>query len=107
MDAFRHRLASGALLLIALQLAVVFAAPMACCVSFGSGSSSRSSAAATRIESHTAADECPLHKSKELGSTSKAPDSPCRMMCDAPHGSLVLLGAIGLLPAPGSTHVDI
>ena|SRR5438105_4807853 len=97
MAAFRRRLASGALVLIALQLALLFAAPMACC---------QPKMEATQVKK-AEAEQCPLHKSKELGSQSEAQNSHCRMMCDAPHGPQFLLGAIGILAAPGSTHIEL
>jgi hypothetical protein len=31
----------------------------------------------------------------------------CRMLCDAPHGPQFLLGTIGVIAAPASTHVDL
>ena len=79
MAAFRRRLASGALALTVLQFALLFA-PMSCCMP----GSIRHKAAATQKVAAT--EECPLHKSKDLGSKSEAQDSPCRMTCDAPHG---------------------
>ena len=95
--AFRRRLASGALALTALQFGLLFAAPISCCVP----GSARMHAQAAKV---TVSEECPLHRSKDLGSRSVAQDSHCRMMCDAPHGPQFLLGAIGLLPAPDSMH---
>jgi hypothetical protein len=105
MGAFRRRLASGALALTVLQLAVLFAAPVsACCKPF------RPSADAARMENADAPDccppgshapgQCPLHRSKPQ------PKSHCRMMCDAPHGPQFLLGSVGLVPAPGSTQIN-
>ena len=102
MVALRRRLASGALVLTALQFVLLFA-PMSCCAPFRLDSSFRLKAEATRAR---AAEECPLHKSKDLGSKSGAQDSPCRMTCDAPHGPQFLLGAIGVLPAPGVIDVE-
>ena len=100
MVAFRRRLASGALALTALQFVLLFA-PMSCCVKAVASGVGKTGAA------KAAAEECPLHKSKDLGSKSGAQDSPCRMMCDAPHGPQFLLGAIGVLPPPDSTDVQL
>ena len=99
LSAFRRRVASGALALTVLQFALLFAAPMSCCASF--------SAKAAAPQKVAASDECPLHKSKDLGSRSEAQDSACRMMCDAQHGPQFLLGAIGVLPEPESTDVEM
>ena len=110
MAAFRRRLALGALALTLLQLAPLFAS-LSCCLPFRMPSTELrpGKADATKVgQAETAKpEECPLHKSKELGSTSKTPDSHCRMMCDAPHGPQFLLGAIGVLPAPRSTQMEL
>ena len=100
MVAFRRRLASGALAVTALQFLLLFA-PMSCCVKAAASGVGKAGVA------KAAAEECPLHKSKDLGSKSEAQDSSCRMTCDAPHGPQFLLGAIGVLPAPGSSAVEI
>jgi hypothetical protein len=102
MSAFRRRLASGALTLIALQFALVFAVPLsACCIS--------GAAEVTKVEkakseccpagSH-APGECPLHKSKNRESM----DPVCRMTCGTPDVAQILVGTIGVLPAPQSSH---
>lgn len=101
LSAFRHRVASGALALTALQFVLLFAAPMSCCVP---GSARMKTEAATVA----ASEECPLHhKSKDLGSRSETQDLHCRMMCDAPHGPQFLLGAIGVLAAPAAAHFEL
>ena len=113
MAAFRRRLASGALALTALQFVLLFA-PMSCCVPFRFSSTFRltTSAKASVVKKAEAtrekgAEECPLHKSKDLGSRSEGQDSPCRVTCDAPHGPQFLLGAIGVLPSPDSSAVEM
>ena len=103
MSAFRRRLASGALTLIALQFALVFAVPLsACCLPRASE--------ITRVEkakleccpagSH-APGECPLHKSKNRESK----DPVCRMTCGTPDVAQILVGTTGVLPAPQSSHL--
>jgi hypothetical protein len=111
MAALRRRLVSGALALTVLQLAVLFAAPVsACCMRAGSGHHGVA-VAADEVEccpagSH-APGQCPRHRdSKSRQTSSNAPASRCRMMCDAPHGPLFLIGTIGLIAAPESLHVD-
>ena len=114
MNVFRRRLASGALALIVLQFALLFAAPVsACCNAAAFGAK----AEATRVEndveccppgSHPPG-QCPLHKNKN--GTSSGAGAPravaCRMMCDAPHGPQFLLGVVGAIAAPESTHIDL
>ena len=102
MRVFRRWLASGALALTALQLALLFAVPVsACCAS---------SAAARAASSISASDdapdccppgahpkgECPLHKNKA---------SHCRFTCGRSSVPQFLLGAIGVLPAPSAVVV--
>jgi hypothetical protein len=101
MSAFRRRLASGALALIAMQFALLVAAPVsACCVSGAKEVTRRETA---KIEccpagSH-APGECPLHKSKNRESRNPV----CRMTCSAPDVATILIGTIGVLPAPQSS----
>ena len=108
MSAFRRRLASGAIALTLLQLAVLFAAPVsACCLPF------RLKAEATQVEKAEAPDccpagshapgECPLHK----GGGAQKSGSDCRMTCDTEHGPQFVLGVTGVLPAPESTRIDL
>jgi hypothetical protein len=103
MSAFRRRLASGALMLTALQFAVLLAVPLsACCIP---GASEITRVENAKIEccpagSH-APGECPLHKSKNREST----DPVCRMTCGAPDVAQILIGTIGVLPAPQSSHL--
>jgi hypothetical protein len=105
MSAFRRRLASGALALIVLQLALLLTAPVsACCASGDIGTKAK---AGTKIEccpagSH-APGECPLHKSSDRESK----DSDCRITCGSPQGPQFLLGVVGVLGAPQSTYVDL
>jgi hypothetical protein len=118
MNAVRRRLASGALALTVLQLALLFTAPVsACCQPF------RVKAEATRVEKANAPDccppgshapgQCPLHrgsKSEDRGSAPAAKaggDGGCRMMCDAPDGPQFLPGAVGVVPAPQSIEIDL
>src|SRR4029079_3345159 len=115
----RRRLASGALALAVLQLAVLFAAPVSvCCLRAAAGHRAAvTSASADEVEccppgSH-APGECPLHrnaKSRQTAANAAAARrtaSPCRMMCDAPHGPQFLIGTIGLAPAPQSVAIQL
>lgn len=113
MRVFRRRLASCALALTALQLALLFAAPVAACCR--GGASHAAVQAAPPADSREccpagahAPGECPLHRSSQTtaaGAASRAAGGDCRMQCDAPHGPEFLLGAIGVLPAPQVTAI--
>ena len=119
MTAIRRRLASGALALTVLQLALLFTSPIsACCTRNGWHVPVR--VAADEVECCPAgahpAGECPLHRPSDRASASRAASSrgdsapagsTCRMMCDAPHGPQFLLGTIGVLPAPDVTIVSL
>jgi hypothetical protein len=111
MTAFRRRLASGALALTVLQFALLFAAPVSACCQSGA---LRLRTAAASVDqdieccppgSHPPG-QCPRHKNKDGGSKSADRAVTCRMMCDAPHGPTFVLGFIGVVGAPQSTHVD-
>jgi hypothetical protein len=116
MRALRRRLASCALALTALQLAVLFSVPVsACCMPKAAAAAHATSAAdkdCCPVGSHKPG-ECPLHKDKDKGKTTaqKSADrqtsrtAVCRMMCDAPHGPQFLLGAIGVLPVPEGIEI--
>ena len=117
MNALRRRLASGAIALTVLQLAVLFAAPVsACCLPF------RLKAEAPQIEKAEAPDccpagshapgECPLHRESKTGSrptlgTEAVGEGGCRMMCDAPHGPQLVPVAIGIISAPQSIGITL
>jgi hypothetical protein len=103
MRVLRRWLASGALALTALQLALLFAVPVsACCAS----STAAARAASVAAASDDAPDccppgahpggECPLHKNKP---------AHCRFTCGHSSGPQFLLGAIGVLPAPSAVVV--
>src|SRR5262249_42309333 len=109
MRALRRRLASCALALTALQLALLFSVPVsACCVSKAAAVAHGTSAASKDCcpaGSH-APGECPLHKNKgQAGDHKTSRTAECRMMCDAPHGPQFLLAAIGVLPAPEAFEI--
>ena len=112
MGAFRRRLASGALALTVLQLAVLFAAPVsACCMASSARHHAPAAAVAEKADccppgSH-APGQCPLHKTNDRGSRVEDRGSNCRILCDAPHGPQFLLGAIGILPEPASIAIEI
>jgi hypothetical protein len=107
MTAIRRRLASGALALTVLQFALLFAAPMsACCVR--TGVDHASARAADEVEccppgTHPPG-QCPRHKGSK---SAEATAGDCRMTCDAPHGPQFLLGAVGVLPLPQSTEIEL
>ena len=110
MNLLRRRLASGALALTVLQFTLLFAAPVSACCNAGAF---RAAAAAARAEndveccppgSHPPG-QCPRHKNKNVGSFSRA--TTCRMLCDAPHGPQFVLGVVGVIAAPRSTHIDL
>ena len=118
MGTFRRRLASGALALTVLQVAVLFAAPVSCCMSPRAGHQAAAAAVAAEKPdccppgSH-APGQCPLHrgsKTENRGSALAADagrEGGCRMLCDAPHGPQFLLGAIGIIPEPASIAIEI
>ena len=113
MNVLRRRLASGALALVVLQFALLFAAPvLACCQSGAVGATVEAASAANAANdveccppgSHPPG-QCPLHKNKNRGASREV--STCRMMCDSPHGPRFLLGVAGVIAAPESTHLDL
>ena len=88
---------------------MAFAAPIsACCAP-------RASAAQSAAEdrdccppgSHPPG-ECPLHKDKK-SAAAQTPSraSQCRMVCDGPHGPLLMLTTAGLLPPPVVTDITL
>jgi hypothetical protein len=103
MQILRRWLASGALVLTVLQLALLFAVPVsACCASAG----------AARTDSIMAASDdapdccppgahpkgaCPLHGGRKT--------THCRLTCGHVSGPEFVLGAIGVLPAPSAVIV--
>jgi hypothetical protein len=104
MRVLRRRLASCALAVTALQLALLFAAPAsACCAGDGKAiAHARATVDAgdcCPAGSHPPG-ECPLHKGQKSTSQRTSRVAQCRMMCDAPHGVQIVFGAIGILPAP-------
>jgi hypothetical protein len=100
MSLLRRRLASCALVVIALQMTGVFAAPLsACCPTRTAAAVAAADKDCCPAGSH-APGQCPLHKR----STSASRVS-CRLQCDAPHGLQFVAGAIGVLPAPATTAV--
>src|SRR5262245_63206418 len=113
MRAFRRRLASFALALTALQITLLFAAPVsACCDRSGAATAhavTADPADCCPAGSH-APGQCPLHKNKAgQGSSGQltARSGDCHMLCDAPHGPQFILGAIGIVPAPAVSDVTL
>lgn len=108
MNAVRRRLASGALALAVLQFALLFAVPVSACCQ--RGSVDHASARATEeVECCPAGShppgQCPRHKGSNPAQAKAG--AHCRMSCDAPHGPQFLLGAVGVLPLPQSTEIDL
>ena len=88
--------------LVVCQNALVFAAPLTSCCP------PRAAAAAAPAENKDccpagahAPGQCPLHGRAKTVKT--APDAPCRMQCDAPHGVQVLLAFAVPLPNPAAS----
>jgi hypothetical protein len=119
MNLFRRRLASGALALIVLQFALLFAAPVSACCNAGAfGVTAQARTVENDVEccppgSHPPG-QCPLHRratsSRAAANAARHAESSraaCRMTCDAPHGPQFLLGFIGMITAPGSTEIDL
>ena len=96
MNGLRHRLASGALALIGLQLGLLFAAPVSACCAKSAAAHTAATAGSDDAPdccppgAHPKG-ECPLHRSRP---------THCRMTCGRAAGPEFLLGAIGVLPAP-------
>jgi hypothetical protein len=110
MNPVRRRLASGALALAVLQLALLFAAPVSACCRSGSLDHKAITSDRAEVEccppgSHPPG-QCPLHKGKVARAADRTVGA-CRMMCDAPHGPEFVLGMIGVIAAPASTHVNL
>jgi hypothetical protein len=111
MRILRRRLASGALALTALQLALLFAVPVsACCAS----SAVRSAVGAAASDdapdccppgAHPKG-ECPLHRARTSdGGGQKRVH--CKWTCGPSSGPQLVLGAIGVLPAPTAIVVPV
>jgi len=113
MRVFRRRLASGALAVSLLQLALLFAAPISACCHPAAGSHAALQTAADDDApdccppgSHPAG-ECPRHSRSHHDSASSTKQTHCRFTCDMPHGPQFVLGAIGVLPSPSQTPVRV
>ena len=113
MKALRRRLASGALAVTVLQLALLFAVPVsACCMR--SDADHATARAAQEIEccppgTHPPG-QCPRHKGAQTTEARKNEGKPnrlCRMTCDAPHAAQLLLGSVGVLPPPQSAAIEL
>jgi hypothetical protein len=108
LTAIRRRLASGALALTVLQFALLFAVPVSVCC-LGGARNQATARATEEVEccppgTHPPG-QCPRHKESK---TAEAKGTrACRMTCDAPHGPQFLLGAIGVLPLPQSTDIEL
>jgi hypothetical protein len=110
MKLVRCRLASGALALAVLQFALLFAAPVSACCRSGSLDHEAITSDRAEVEccppgSHPPG-QCPLHKNKGARAADRSA-GVCRMMCDAPHGPQFVLGMIGVIAAPASTHINL
>jgi hypothetical protein len=111
MRTFRRRLASFALAVTALQIALLFAAPVSACCTSAAAPTAHAQIAADSGDccpagSH-APGQCPLHKGQKSTSRQTSGTSRCRMMCDAPHGAGFVVGGVGVLPAPAADSVRL
>jgi hypothetical protein len=122
MNPVRRRLASGALALAVLQFTLLFAAPVSACCRSGSLDHEAITSDRAEVEccppgSHPPG-QCPLHppsRRAASGASARQVDldrvtsraATCRVMCDAPHGPQFVLGMIGVIVAPASTHVNL
>lgn len=104
MRAFRRRLASFALALSALQLALLFAVPVSACCTRKPVAKVTATVEAARTHdccpagSHPPG-ECPLHRNDKSADRETSQAGQCRMACDTPHAPQIVF-AIGVLPAP-------
>src|SRR4051812_11028660 len=96
--AFRRRFASWALVLIVLQVALVFTAPLAARCAASSRSAAQPEHECCPAGSHPPG-ECPRHASKNA--------SACRLACDAPHGVGLLVVTLGVLPPNDADGVTL
>ena len=115
MRMFRRRLASGALALSVLQMALLFAAPVSACCDPAAASHRAAHAALGNDENapdccppgaHPPG-ECPLHSRSHHGTPGASRQTHCRFTCDMPHGPQFVLGAIGVLPAPAESTIRV
>ena len=104
MRAFRRRLASFALALSALQLALLFAVPVSACCSRKPIAQVKTTVEAAKdadccpAGSHPPG-ECPLHRNDKSAGQQTSAAGQCRMACDTPQTPQIVF-AIGVLPAP-------
>ena len=103
MRILRRRLASGALVLTALQLTLLFAVPVsACCapsaVRTGSTATADDDAPDCCPPGAHPKGACPLHNNKPVH---------CRFTCGHSSGPQFVVGAIGVLPAPAALIVPV
>lgn len=113
MNLFRRWLASGALTLTALQLALLFTVPVSACC----GASAAAKSAALSAASEDAPDccppgahpkgECPLHRGAKSEARGARVPGHCRFTCGHSSGPQFLLGAIGVLSAPSGVIVPV
>jgi hypothetical protein len=93
MPPLRRRLASCALALCLVQVATLFAAPVAaCCATRGGSRAAATDDDCCPAGTH-APGQCPLHKAGNR-------DSACRFTCSHPGASALLLMPAGILAAP-------
>jgi hypothetical protein len=105
MHGLRRRFASWALALIALQAALVFAAPLASSCATPSHATAQTERDCCPAGSH-APGECPLHRrAGSASSSSSSSAGACRLACDAPHGAQFLVAGIAIVPADTGASV--
>lgn len=111
MRIFRRWLASGALALTALQLALLFTAPVSACCRRPAAANAAISAASEDAPdccppgAHPKG-ECPLHRGARSEARSARIPGHCRFTCGQSSGPQFLLGAIGILPRPDAAIVS-
>jgi len=92
MQTLRRRLAPFATVLMILQAALVFSAPLAACCQAGKTASAVQDEDCCPAGAHPPG-ECPRHARSNRESRAS-----CRLLCDAPHGLQFIAGIAGVLP---------
>jgi hypothetical protein len=101
MELIRRRLASCALALTAVQLALLFMAPVSACCKTAAAAAANARISATEDAPDCCPPgahrdgECPVHQKK----------AHCRMSCDHTSAAQLIVGAIGIVPWPSAVVV--
>jgi hypothetical protein len=113
MELVRHRLASCALALTAVQLALLFMAPVSACCKTAAAAASHAQIAASEDAPDCCPPgahrdgECPLHRGGKREARGVATPTHCRFTCDHTSGAQLIVGAIGVIPAPSAAAVPL